>query len=315
MSSTSANGTDDYVLVSSFYGPRATGGWFLTALASLLSYGLHPKIHNVDSVSTDFIAVLTFPTVAAAHLISQVRSFPSDARDANDMEMVQKVASMEAPLNVTTLFLAMSVISFFLILKMKCIKRGCLVAAVALICLSAHFYLHTSQPVLRTLGRKIGKIILIRSGSLMSSVEVFVSVYMLFAVSQKILFYVKPNWVQVDDQDATMARPGFWQIWHEKGLIAFPLLFAFYPTLVQECIRPLFDKASPIYKDMPSQSLPWLGGVASRIAYGFIPRSNASIRELDQAVALLAGATVLGFSLYSVTSSRYRARLFEPRTS
>ena len=229
--------------------------------------------------------------------------------------MVQKVASMEAPLNVTTLFLAMSVISFFLILKMKCIKRGCLVAAVALICLSAHFYLYTSQPVLRTLGRKIGKIILIRSGSLMSSVGVFLSVYMLCAVSQMILSHVVPNWVQVDDQDATMARPGFWRIWHEEALNEFPFLLASLPALFPQCIRSLFDKASPAYEDVPSPSLPWLGVVASRIAYGFIPKSNASIRELDQAVALLAGATVLGFSLYSVISSRYRARLFEPRTS
>ena len=37
------------------------------------------------------------------------------------------------------------------------------------------------------------------------------------------------------------------------------------------------------------------------------PRSNASIRDLDQAVALLGGATVIGFSPNRTADARYRA--------
>jgi hypothetical protein len=38
----------------------------------------------------------------------------------------------------------------------------------------------------------------------------------------------------------------------------------------------------------------------------FFPKTNASIMDLDQAVALLAGMTVVGFGLYSAAEERYR---------
>ena len=44
-----------------------------------------------------------------------------------------------------------------------------------------------------------------------------------------------------------------------------------------------------------------------RTAHDLIPKSNTSIKELDQKVALLAGATVLGFSLYSTANAYYQA--------
>jgi hypothetical protein len=38
----------------------------------------------------------------------------------------------------------------------------------------------------------------------------------------------------------------------------------------------------------------------------FFPKTDTGIKELDQAVALLAGMTVLGFSLYSAADERYK---------
>jgi hypothetical protein len=38
----------------------------------------------------------------------------------------------------------------------------------------------------------------------------------------------------------------------------------------------------------------------------FFPRTEASIKDLDQAVALLAGMTVLGFGLYNTADARYK---------
>jgi hypothetical protein len=38
----------------------------------------------------------------------------------------------------------------------------------------------------------------------------------------------------------------------------------------------------------------------------FFPRTEASIVDLDQAVALLAGMTVMGFGLYSAADARYK---------
>ena len=61
---------DRYTLVSSFYGPGAVAGWHLTILACLLAFAAQPR-KRTDSITADLIAVQTFPTIAAAHLLSQ----------------------------------------------------------------------------------------------------------------------------------------------------------------------------------------------------------------------------------------------------
>jgi len=42
------------------------------------------------------------------------------------------------------------------------------------------------------------------------------------------------------------------------------------------------------------------------LVHEFFPETDTGIMELDQAVALLAGMTVLGFSLYSTADERYK---------
>ena len=41
----------------------------------------------------------------------------------------------------------------------------------------------------------------------------------------------------------------------------------------------------------------------------FVPQTNVSVKELDQAVAIFAGATTLGFSVYNAAYKVYRAHL------
>jgi hypothetical protein len=75
------NIADLYSLVSSLYGPGTTACWYLTALSYHASWTLHPKKRMSGSIDTDFIALLTFPTVAAGHLISQVYGYPGNRDD------------------------------------------------------------------------------------------------------------------------------------------------------------------------------------------------------------------------------------------
>jgi hypothetical protein len=51
--------------------------------------------------------------------------------------------------------------------------------------------------------------------------------------------------------------------------------------------------------------LTWTRTVASRLVQALFPRTNVSIMDLDQAVAVLAGATVLGFGLYGAANANY----------
>jgi hypothetical protein len=56
----------------------------------------------------------------------------------------------------------------------------------------------------------------------------------------------------------------------------------------------------------PSGLSSWLQAVGTRLVQDSFPRTSVSIKELDQAVAVLAGATVMGLSLYSAANAQYR---------
>ena len=67
-----------YESVSRLYGPGMIACWYFTVAACLLSWTLHPTKRRSGSIDADFIVLLTFPAVAAAHLISQVHTYPVD---------------------------------------------------------------------------------------------------------------------------------------------------------------------------------------------------------------------------------------------
>ena len=64
--------------------------------------------------------------------------------------------------------------------------------------------------------------------------------------------------------------------------------------------------------------LSFLSLLQSRVPHRLMPKSNVSIKELDQTAAVIAGTFVLGFSIYSTAKSQYQARslrmysLFKP---
>jgi len=167
MASASAVEVDRYALVSSCYGPGAVGGWYLTALSCLISFGLHPRKRRVDSITVDMITVLTFPTVAAAHLLSQIWSYPTEMSTAT---LVQKAASMEAALIVIETSLAISVILFFLAVGFRCVKRGCLLAVVGLFCFSAECHLYFSRSVTQAIEHSLDRSFLINFGKILIGV-------------------------------------------------------------------------------------------------------------------------------------------------
>ena len=76
------------------------------------------------------------------------------------------------------------------------------------------------------------------------------------------------------------------------------------------CVEPL-----TFLLNLPYPS--WLGILTGAVQPNsrLIPKSNTSIKELDQAVALFAGATVLGFSLYSTADAYYQAWLSKTRAT
>lgn len=76
MSCANSSPSNSLALVSSFYGHGAIACWYLTCLSCLLSWTFHLKKREFDSITSGFIALLIFPTVAVAHLVAQAQHFP-----------------------------------------------------------------------------------------------------------------------------------------------------------------------------------------------------------------------------------------------
>ena len=318
MSSTSAAQSGQYGLVSSFYGPGAVVGWYLTALACLVSFSLHPRKRSRDSITADLIAVLTFPTVAAVDLITQARSL---AKDYIPWEWKLNTASIEASLLVTEKFLAINMVFFIWVLRFQCVKRACLLATVGLFCLFAECFVFlsfserspqyyqlsatleispgTGGKAERTFEMLDGKVFISdgkavsNNGKVLISVMAVLFVCIIWALSPIAIlfstFIPKPH-----------ARPS------DRDIEAYALTIINWLSLPCVCIATMFPLSSNVFMWFASPSARSIRDTASRTAHDLIPKSNTSVKELDQAVALLAGATVLGFSLYSTANAYYQ---------
>ena len=136
-------------LVSSLYGPGMITCWYLTTLAVLVSWTLHPRERNSGSIDVDLIAVLTLPAVAAGHLVSQVRGLLNQAKivraSSADWKYLQSISAIEAPFIVTETFMAISVILFIVAAWNICVRRAIFVALVGLLCFTVECYIHFSE--------------------------------------------------------------------------------------------------------------------------------------------------------------------------
>ena len=141
---------DRLALVSSLYGPGTIACWYLTALSVLVSWLLHPRKRKSGSIDVDLIAVLTLPAVAAGHLFSQVRGFLSQdkivpAGSNAHWKYRQSVAAIEASLNVTETFVAISAVLLIVACWTFCFRRVILVSSVSFLCLAVESYVRFSK--------------------------------------------------------------------------------------------------------------------------------------------------------------------------
>ncbi|MCJ1394652.1 hypothetical protein MMC18_007532 [Xylographa bjoerkii] len=99
--------TSRYQLVDSLYGPGTVGAWLLTLCAVLISWTLNASSRRKDTISIDFIAALLLPMVAASHLVVQIARLPFSVAEvitAQDVEVQKYASAMAAPLNVCETF-------------------------------------------------------------------------------------------------------------------------------------------------------------------------------------------------------------------
>ena len=309
---------DRYSLVSSFYGPGATACWYLTILACLVSWTIHPKKRKSGSIESDFVAVLTFPTVAAAHLISQTYHYKSNGGTLNQEEdeggAISKLrAAIEASLTITETSLMVCVGFFLIAVGFRCVKRAAFLAFVGLFSFSAEIYLYVDRPLPRRKPAYLSRLFLIDFTNLMIAISILLAILFIITLSLATTFVVRRRHrFPAGSDDPDHSRVSEVQSDPFLGSLYAVLMrystFLFLPAGLIASSVPIILSSVPIILNSVPASRPagirWIRTI-SRLLRDLFPRTNVSIKELDQAVAVLAGATILGFSLYGAAEAQY----------
>ncbi|RYC78125.1 hypothetical protein BFJ63_vAg19001 [Fusarium oxysporum f. sp. narcissi] len=299
MAQNSADDFDRLQLVSSFYGPGTTGCWYFTTLSCLLLWTLHPKRKNCDSIDTDFIAVLTYPVVAAGHLVVQLTTYTdltAEMMTTKDPAPRQAIASIEAALTVNEIYYPICLLLFCLAARSRCTRRMCLLACSGLFCFTAEGYMLTSAPKLRNTHGNPDRFFLADAECLFASVfTLFVSAVLV--MSSTIAAYYLARTVQNRTRQPQTGKQAMLFIARETMRETRSMHVVTFVTLVL----------------LPSSLIPGLISVSSDILSLFLqtnvylfPQTNLSIAELDQAVAMFAGGTVLAFSVFNITHTYHK---------
>ena len=96
-----------YQLVDSLYGPGTVAAWLLSLCAVLMSWTLNKSSREKDSISLDFIAALLLPLIAAGHIVLQIVRMPVSVAEAittEDVDLQRYAAALEAPLSICETF-------------------------------------------------------------------------------------------------------------------------------------------------------------------------------------------------------------------
>ena len=282
-------------------------------LACLVSWTIHPKKRRSGSVDSDFIAVLTFPAIAAAHLISQTYHYKLNAETLNQDEDESRatpklLAAVEASLNITETSLTVCVVLFLIAVGFRCVKRATFVALVGLFSFSAEIYLHVDCPLPHRNPAYLSRLFLIDFKNLIIAISVLLAILFIVTLSLATTFIIRRRHrfpLTGDDPD----QYGVSEVQSD------PFLESLYAALIKSLtfsVMPLalITSSVPIVLTSLSISGPagiqWIRTTGSRLFRDLFPLTNVSIKELDQAVALLAGATILGFSLYGAAEAHYQ---------
>ena len=278
---------DQYILVSSLYGPGTMICWYLTTLSILLSWTLHPHKRASGSIDVDLIAVLTLPAVAVGHLIFLIRAVPPHLNTAplpNFTEGFRKVAAIQAPLAVVETFEIFSMILIAVALRALCIRRAFLVAVVGLACFAIScnpIFINQSLP-LRVRYPDIDVPVYI-SLSLTYDSPLSVPIFGILSTGSLICAAIVLT-VLAASSARSLGLPRTRR--HRNIAAAFlPLVFialfiAFLPFW--------WAKLGTGYVEL------------RKFSRDLLPHTACSLTDLDQSIAASTGASILGFGIYSI---------------
>jgi hypothetical protein len=227
----------------------------------------------------------------------------------NHETLDQMRASLAASLIITETYLSLCIILILPGIFGRTPKRLCLLAVTGVFCILSETYLYFALPSIRNAPGVFERSFIIDSLPLLVLILVLVSVlvgllltyiYLLFGTSRPEPIVESAPGAESDTEDdyGPANRP------RREVLLSTLSLPSAFLLLAVLWSSPTLDLILSLIKIYREKRPIWTG--RQSFIDEFFPRTEASIMDLDQAVALLAGMAVLGFSLYSTADAHYK---------
>ncbi|KAI1049884.1 hypothetical protein LB506_001890 [Fusarium annulatum] len=270
MSNTTEN-FSRWALVSCLYGPGTFWSWLIIVASVFISWTINPATERLDSITNDTIAALTLPVVAAVDALYQLAKHDLPDRPrlllSDSPEDIQLVAALEAPLAICEVYVVLAI------------------------------FLHSAASR-RYQWKRVGCITL--------------STLLCFS-PQLAIFFTYPD---LPDSRSTFARPFLFNFVLALGFISGIMAIMTGVSIIRTVVVTMYRRAKPPSTEDQDVSKERRSSIISIVKYGFVgntmafaagvlgyqtrmirfmPKSNVSLTDLDQIVALAGGEFTLLF--------------------
>jgi hypothetical protein len=284
---------------SPLYAPGTLLGWYLTLLAILVAWTWHPKRSVSDSLDADLLIALTLPVVAFGHLIVLVNRY----NEAADNDIVTASQAMEAPFTVTEAFMLYSVPLFLVGAIWKHAKRAIFIATVGIICYGVEWYIHLFACP-SNLERIFSRSFLADSLAALCVTAVFLGASIYAAAFFTTMYFTRKaarKSERGDRAEQTILNDGFAESREARVFTVLSLLFLPISLAASLVGINLDYFGSHESRRHDAGSGPW-----HDVLPVMFPPSQTPMSDLDQVVAVLGGATILGFNLITAAVDNYK---------
>jgi hypothetical protein len=278
-----------WALVSSLYGPGTFWSWLIIVASVFISWTINPVTKRSDSITNDLIAALTLPVVAAADALYQLAKYDRPDRPrlllSHSPEDIQLVAALEAPLAICEVYVVLAIFLHSAASRTYQWKRVGFVTVSTLLCFSPQlviFFTYPDLPVSRsTFARPFLFNFVLALGFISGIMAIMTGVSIIRTVVVTVYRKAKPP--SSEGQDLLKERRSRFEKW--SNILAAVLIASIISMVKYGFVGNTQYFAGRVL------------GYQTRIMR-FTPKSNVSLTDLDQIVALAGGGITLLFSVY-----------------